>query len=221
MRPVLRAALALAVLLPLAGCVGGDDAQAQSDADATTSATRGPRDGASANATATGRAPGQGPASAGGNATGDPGNATGNATGNGTGPAGGAPGNGSANAAGNATWSYDNRTGRVGGTGPVAVLTATHEADESVAVANGTENLTVHVTVRGRDATVTIQPPGCDEDDCRTELEVEDGVAQQAGFDAPDAGNWTFTVGISGSGSIEAQYELDLAQLAVRGNGTA
>lgn len=201
MRPILLAALAL-VALPLAGCAEeGGDADTQSTTGTSGTPTR-TGTGGSFTTTMTG---------SGGNQTGPSGNATGNGTGNAT-------GNATGNGTGNGTWEYDNRTGTVAGTG-IPVFSASFEETETVQVANGTLNLTLNLTSTGDDVTVTVQPPGCEEDDCTVEVEAEGGRADFA-YGDPAEGEWSVTMSVSGTGPVEAEYELTVAQL-VPGNATA
>lgn len=200
----------LLMALPLAGCVGGggDDSEADDTTDTGTRTTTRTSTGGSVNATVS-----VGP---GGNGTG---NATGNQTGNATGnQTGNATGNQTGNATGNATWEYDNRTGTVAGTA-IPLVAGSFERVESVDVANGTLNLTLNLTSTGDTITMTVAPPGCEEDDCADEVEAEDGRAD-LGYDDPAEGEWTVTLSVSGAGAVEAEYELVVAQL-VPGNSTA
>lgn len=212
MKPWTTLAFALALALPLAGCVGGGPADTQSATDGTssdppTTPTRPVRTGTTSASTSTSGSPGNGTVS--GNATTPGGNATGNAT---------VGGNATGNGTGNATWQYDNRTGTVAGTA-IPVLSASVEKSEAIDVANGTLNLTLNLTSTGDDITIEVLPPGCDADDCTTTVESEEGRADFA-FDDPAAGEWTVTLSVSGVGSVEAEYELTVAQL-VPGNATA
>jgi hypothetical protein len=203
----------LLMVLPLAGCVGGgdDDPETQTTGTGTRTTTRTSTGSTNATTTTTVGPGGNGTV---GNGSGDQtGNATGNATGNST-------GNQTGNATGNVTWEYDNRTGTIEGLG-VPLLSGSAEAEEVIDVANGTLNLTLNLTGEGDTITVSVTPPGCEEDDCVTEAEAgEDGTAS-LGFDDPAEGEWTVVLSISGIGELSADYELGVAQLVPAGNSTA
>lgn len=207
----------LMMALPLAGCLeGGDGGDADTQGTTTSAPGTVTRTGTGGStSTLTGGPTGTGT----GSQTGGPGNGTGPVTGNQTGNAtGNATGNQTGNATGNATWEYDNRTGTVGGLA-VPIVEASFSEVEAVDVANGTLNLTLNLTSTGDAITITVAPPGCEEEDCADEVEAEDGRADFA-YERPAEGEWTVTLSVSGAGPVEAEYELTVAQL-VPGNGTA
>lgn len=211
MRPALLLAVALGLVLPLAGCAEDpDEADTQSDPSTTTSATRSPRATGSSTATATG---------VGG------GNATGNQTGNGTasppGNATGDPsGNATGNATGNVTWTYDNRTGRVSGTA-IPVLAPSFSKTEAFNVTNGTQRLVLNLTVTGSQVTMTVSPPGCTTSACANTTKTAGGTAQLT-YENATAGGWSVKLSVSATvGSVQADYKLVIAKLAVPANATA
>lgn len=211
MRPALLLAVALGLVLPLAGCAQDPDgADTQSDPSATASATRTPRATGSSTATGTGA---QG------------GNATGNHTGNGTAsPPGNATndpsGNATGNSTGRATWTYDNRTGRVSGTA-IPVVAPSFSKTEAFNVTNGTQRLVLDLNVTGSQVTMTVTPPGCTTAACANTTKTDGGKAQ-AVFENATAGAWSVKLAVSGTlGSVQADYKLGIAKLAVPGNATA
>lgn len=131
---------------------------------------------------------------------------------------GGAAGNGSVNDPnGNASaataWSYDNRTGTISGNGAIVNVPFTKE--EEFTVRDGAARLLLNLTVEGNDLTLKLRSPDCTSEDC---VEEAKSTAGKASFDvnAPPEGQWLATLELEGTGPVQAEYTLEIAQLGPR-----
>lgn len=113
------------------------------------------------------------------------------------------------NASANLTWSSENRTGSIDGTG--AFVNTPFEAEETFAVQNGTVQLVLNLTVEGDDVTLSLRAPDCDESECAEEVTTNAGKAS-LDVQMPDEGTWTAVLQLDGTGPVEAEYTLEIAQ---------
>lgn len=198
----------LACIVPLSGCLSGDDDPDTDDANdgSTTTLTRSATSTAPSTRTSTSSTT-QTTTSTTTVTTGP-----GNGTGNGTGPIGNGTGNHTGNATGNQTyaWTYENRTGAIAGDFIPLVATEV-TVTEGFVVNNTTKVLVLNLTTVGDDVTLEVRPPGCGDADCGNETVTTDGQARMTFERPPPAGEWEAHLSISGTaGSGAADYVLTI-----------
>jgi hypothetical protein len=131
------------------------------------------------------------------------------------GPNGGVAGNVSGpngNASVNASWSYDNRTGTVSGNG--AIVNVPFEEEETFDVAQNSSRLMLNLSVQGHELTLSVRGPDCDDSDCAEKEVTTQGGKATVDLPNPTAGGWTAVLQLEGTGPVEADYTLEIAQLA-------
>ena len=128
----------------------------------------------------------------------------------------GAAGNGSVNDPnGNASlsWSYDNRTGTLSGNGAVVNVPFTKE--ESFTVQDAASRLFLNLTATGSDLTMAIRAADCTSDDCVERVKTAGGSASYEA-NQPGSGDWLVTLELEGTGPVQAEYALEIAQLGAQ-----
>lgn len=132
-----------------------------------------------------------------------PDGAAGNASVNGT----------SGNASAATAWSYDNRSGSISGNG--AVVNVPFTKDESFTVRDGVTRLLLNLTAQGNDLTMKLRGPDCASDDCVEQTKTSSGTASMD-VAMPGQGEWLVTLELTGTGPVQADYTLEIAQLGPR-----
>jgi hypothetical protein len=118
----------------------------------------------------------------------------------------GTQGNGSAAA----TWTYDNRTGTISGNG--AIVNVPFEEEESFQVAENTSRMFLNLTATGHELTLSLRAPDCAASECAQEVTTQSGSASLE-VTKPGEGEWVAVLQLEGTGPVEADYALAIAQL--------
>lgn len=115
------------------------------------------------------------------------------------------------NASAGLSWSSENRTGTLSGTG--AFVNTPFTAEETVRVENGTVRLVLNLSVEGDELTLSLRAPDCEASECAEEVQTSSGRAS-LDVQRPVEGTWTAVLELEGTGPVEADYTLEIAQLA-------